>query len=181
MLAPMQIYSLVCLAYFSKWNISISPNEYINIFPDGILVLLQMNIDISLNGILIAHFWWQSLLHHDGAIFYNVVSMMIGSVSMSWEDSDFIDFIANFKYSNGTFSLRQTSWRCLSFHCILVLQLCSSKELISFDERSFPKKIIFNSFVGILNHIWTDSDPSVSSFSAKPDPVFPWNEIFSSS
>ena len=40
------------------------------------------------------------------------------------------------------FLLRKTIWRCFSLHCILVLQLCSSKEPISFDERSFHKKKI---------------------------------------
>ena len=46
MLAPMQIYSLVCLAYFSKWNISISQNGILIFL--GILVVYDFALVFAL-------------------------------------------------------------------------------------------------------------------------------------
>ena len=101
MLAPMQIYSLVCLAYFSKWNISISPN--------WILLFLQIDrtflIKMIYDGISQCCHFLQCIINDEWGSFFNE---KMGHTSIPLQ----IKNPQNFKNTNGNYSKKENNLFC---------------------------------------------------------------------
>lgn len=155
MLAPMQIYSLVCLAYFSKWNISISPN--------WILLFLQIDrtflIKMIYDGISQCCHFLQCIINDEWGSFFN---------EKRWD-------ILRYHYKLKIHKILKTPMAITPKR----KTICFATLLKQGTDLIWLQKLFNENPLELVcqNHIWS----KWLFFSSKADAVFPWEEISSSS